>query len=145
LDEYRPIPESVVEHRWGDRWSVDIEVEVSIFGQPPSRGRLRDVSSSGGFIHTVLQVPELCSVRLDFVSGRAAQRCALAGQVVRRTQDGIGVEWFEFATASLSLLQLTKRQRVVPFAKWGRARAPYIALRPMPLRRRGGRRRLTFL
>jgi hypothetical protein len=46
-----------VEHRWGERVTAAIEVRLTAGSFCLSRGVLRDVSVSGGYVETRLRVP----------------------------------------------------------------------------------------
>jgi PilZ domain len=84
--------------RWGDRVRVDIPVRVSANATTDAGARLMNLSLSGAFVkadvdlglHAQIQV----SIRMP--SLRAAQITAF---VSRKTKEGVGVEWCEFAPA----------------------------------------------
>jgi PilZ domain len=85
-----------MEHRCGSRYSADIGVYVSArAGTLSSAGRLCDVSISGGFIVTALPIEPLNMISLQFSAGFPIAR--LQAQVIRRTADGVAVEWQEYA------------------------------------------------
>lgn len=91
-----------MEHRYGMRYPVDVGVYArSLHGAVSSVGHLCEISISGGFVQTTLPVRLLAYISLEIlVSGRPS----LEGQVVRRTADGIGVEWNEYAPWLVQLL-----------------------------------------
>jgi PilZ domain len=84
--------------RWGDRVRVDIPVRVSVNAIADAGARLKNLSLSGAFVkadvdlglHAQIQV----SIRMPLPSQRAAQITAF---VSRKTKEGVGVEWCEFA------------------------------------------------
>lgn len=79
-----------MEHRWGKR--VAVELDVRIFATPASAGwgRLRDISISGGYVETALRVPVLSTLSLT-VPGTGV----IHASVVRNDVEGVGVEWFD--------------------------------------------------
>lgn len=104
-----------MEHRYGNRYSSAIEVYVrSQTGRLAARGRLLDVSISGAFVATSLAIPPLSSITIQVVSeAPLTRRCQpIEAQVIRCTQRGLGIEWKELSTASLS--QLVDRGELSP-------------------------------
>ena len=84
-----------MEHRWGTRAPVDIDVQILAAPASAGWGRLRDISISGGFIETALRVPALSALDLTVqAAGRTAVR-VLHAVVVRSDVDGVGVEWLD--------------------------------------------------
>jgi hypothetical protein len=88
-----------MEHRWGQRVSAD--VIVRLIGSPGAigTGRLRNVSATGAFVQTSLDLPPLTPVRVEWVEGPlpASHRCAGRAYVVRQVAAGVGIEWFPVA------------------------------------------------
>jgi PilZ domain len=96
-----------MEHRLGQR--VVTDVPVRIVGAPGAlaTGRLCDISVSGGFVRTRLRLPTLSLVEVTLPGrGMTAEARTVAGYVVRRTSNGIGVEWCDFAPQPIALLLL---------------------------------------
>jgi hypothetical protein len=94
-----------MEHRCGTRHEVDIEVYArSHGGVVSSAGWLRNLSASGGFLVTTLPIdpPAHISLRVVDAGGRFPSR--LEGHVVRRTAEGLGIEWAEYAPELVSQL-----------------------------------------
>jgi hypothetical protein len=95
-----------MEHRCGLRVATD--VEVRLFGYPASigRGRVRDISVSGGFIETQLSLapPAIVRVTLPVNDCWAEQARAIQAIVVRRTHEGLGVEWIDAVPEILASL-----------------------------------------
>lgn len=87
-----------MEHRWGRRIPVDLGVSLHYRPLGRVRGRLRNLSSSGAFVHTPHALPQNARVELVFTSGGdgAAQIHRLEGVVVRAVAGGIGVMFFQF-------------------------------------------------
>jgi hypothetical protein len=90
-----------VEHRWGHRVPVGLEVRLVCRPLAIGTGRVRDVSVSGAFIETALEVPLLAHVRVQ------ASNFEAAAHVVRADPDGIGIgiEWCVLAPWCVSDLQ----------------------------------------
>jgi hypothetical protein len=85
------------ESRWGDRVRVDIPVQVSA-NASTADGRIKNLSLSGALVkadvdlglHTLIQV----SINVASPPQRAA---AITAYISRKTREGVGVEWCEFA------------------------------------------------
>ena len=95
-----------MEHRCGTRYKVDVELYARMCGGVVSSvGRLCEVSVSGGFVRTVLQVPPLGRVALHlFIPAQMHNGFFLEGHVIRSTADGFGVEWSEDASELVRFL-----------------------------------------
>ena len=98
-----------MEHRWGERFTVDLAVRVA--GRPYSvrMGRLVDLSVSGAFIDVAADLRLLSRVQVAITA--LPQRLGhptpmIAAFIARRPKDGVGVEWCEHAPkAVLELLR----------------------------------------
>ena len=88
-----------MEHRWGQR--VPADVIVRLIGAPGAigTGRLRNVSATGAFVHTNLDLPPLTPVRVELIAGPPPKGYPCAGRayVVRQVAAGVGIEWFAVA------------------------------------------------
>jgi hypothetical protein len=96
-----------MEHRYGVRYLSAIDVYVrSQSGRIATRGRLLDVSISGAFVSTSLSIAPLTSITLEVISVVNSVRRwkPIEAQVIRRTDDGLGIEWKELTPAALSQL-----------------------------------------
>ena len=100
------MPQAVIapmEHRWGRRVPCRARVRLSVLGGIVGTGRLRDVSMSGAFLETALQLPLFTRVTLavpreDPTAGREVDVIA---SVVRISNDGLGLEWCDTAAGSI--------------------------------------------
>ncbi len=96
-----------MEHRCGTRYRVDIAVYVRTRnGAVSSPGRLSEASVSGGFVRTVLPALPLSYISIQLLSDEHPPHEVLLieGQVVRRTGEGIGIEWSEYAPRLIGYL-----------------------------------------
>jgi len=100
-----------MEHRWGER--IPCSLFAWIHSGPGIGGtaRLRDVSLSGAFLETALDLPLLAHIDVSVTGDRAASAGkTIAANVVRRERDGIAVEWCETPGKSIcSLLGCASR------------------------------------
>lgn len=86
------------EGRWGDRVRVNIPVQVSATALAGADGFMKNLSLSGALVkadadlglHALIQV----SIKMPPPAQRAA---AITAYVSRKTKEGVGVEWCEFA------------------------------------------------
>lgn len=99
-----------MEHRWGHRREANRNVYLKTHSGLVAYGILRDVSVSGAFIATPLPVGPFTRLQLFLsVEGRNEGRKEsghrrsshhpFEGEVVRRTAEGIGIEWKELGNA----------------------------------------------
>jgi hypothetical protein len=88
-----------VDHRWGQRKTVHVFVHVRTSGGLAARGDIVSVSISGALIKTPLPAPLFSTVVVCFGSQGERVRIpqSIAGQVVRRTAEGVALEWCELA------------------------------------------------
>jgi hypothetical protein len=88
-----------MEHRWGERFSVDIVVRLGSRPYSTRTGRLTDVSMSGGSIKIGMDLRLLSRVQVALVlPGRFPHATPIiSAYVVRRHREGVGVEWCDFA------------------------------------------------
>ena len=85
---------SNMEHRCGTRHSVDLLVYVSSHGGAvSSAGQLRCISVSGGFLYTTLPVQPLSRISLRLADSTGRLGAHLEGHVIRRSTNGLGIEW----------------------------------------------------
>jgi hypothetical protein len=99
--------------RAGKRVALDLYVMVYVRPHRIGAGRMSDVSRSGCFIETEMQVAPLSGVRVIF--GRPGAQGptlrGLDGQVRRTFGDGIGLEWTdELTAADVALMAATQEQ-----------------------------------
>jgi hypothetical protein len=91
-----------LDHRWGGRALCKARVRLSTGTGITGSGRVRDISISGAFIETAVELP--LYVKLDLVilgNESAANSVELAATVVRVERDGIGVEWLRTPSRSI--------------------------------------------
>lgn len=89
-----------MEHRWGQR--VAVKMPVGFNGRPHAQNWMRDVSTSGAFIETVLLFPLFSLLEVTFMAGGSLQ--SVPAYVVRIDADGVGVEWGTFAPEAIRAL-----------------------------------------
>jgi hypothetical protein len=71
------------------------DIKVQIFVDPASLawGTLRDISVSGGFLETQLNVSTLSTLRMTVPAARASGAHIVRAIVIRSDDVGVGVEW----------------------------------------------------
>jgi hypothetical protein len=87
-----------LEHRWGERFRVNIPVRVSAAPLARVDGCMKNLSLSGALmkadcdlrLHTLIEV----RIELPPPSPRAA---VVKAHVSRKLEEGVGIEWCEFA------------------------------------------------
>ena len=104
-----------MEHRWGQRVTLEVPVRLYLDDAALGRGLLRNVSVSGALIETSLEIPVFSNivVALPARSETGPQIHELAANVVRRLTAGIAVEWRDMACpAVVTLMERITGQRV---------------------------------
>jgi hypothetical protein len=103
-----------MEHRWGERFSVDLAVRITARPYAVRSGRLVDLSLSGCAVRIAadLRVLNRVQIAIALPNRFAHPTPVVAGYIVRRSKDGIGVEWAEFApTPVIELVRLATIHR----------------------------------
>ena len=95
-----------MEHRWGNRVSVDIGVRISARVGIIGVGRILDISVSGAWIRTRLDLSALSRVMLAFdpIPVLKHEGSSVGAYVTRTSREGFGVEWYELDPPFLSEL-----------------------------------------
>ena len=99
-----------MEHRWGVRHLLDVSVRLDGRPQVLTFARLKDASSSGAYVETRIAPPMLSRVFIELHWDRRDDSKRIAAYVVRTEQDGVGLEWCDFAPrAILALIERLRR------------------------------------
>jgi hypothetical protein len=96
-----------MEHRCGNRKSIEARVTVRTRGGLVVRGILQNVSASGALVAAPLPVPLHSAVFVQIEAANAHQgfsRVGVPGEVSRVTEDGFAIEWAEFAPHTLRII-----------------------------------------
>lgn len=99
-----------MEHRCGNRKSVDARVTIRTRSGLVTRGILQNVSASGALVISPLPLPlhTTVFVQIEATDGHGPFcRVALAGEISRVTDDGFAIEWAEFAPHTLRAILRT--------------------------------------
>ncbi|MDP9065004.1 MAG: hypothetical protein M3O06_03955 [Pseudomonadota bacterium] len=105
-----------MEHRWGQRVTVDLPVRI--IGHPFSGrpGRLLNFSVSGAWITVDLDLRVLSrlQIAIDYPHRPKHEVPLIAAYVARKFKGGFGLEWCEFAPSPISglLRSFTARRYV---------------------------------
>jgi hypothetical protein len=110
-----------MEHRWGDRLQIDIPIRMT--GDRASQlhtGRLTNISLSGALITTAFAPRVLSRIQASWSSSpRPAHYFpAVAAYIVRKSEDGIAVEWCEFAPTAVAQIMLAAASDHLGPADW---------------------------
>jgi hypothetical protein len=86
------------ESRWGDRVKVNIPVRVSAQAFVGADGCMKNLSLSGALMTANVDLALNSLIEVNIKMPSPWQRAApITGYVSRRTKEGVGVEWCEFA------------------------------------------------
>lgn len=93
-----------MEHRWGTRRTLDVGVKLHVRSGLPAFGRLLNASSSGAYVATRLKLPVMSRVQvaLGWDSRQRGGRNRITAYVVRVDARGLGIEWQEFGSLTLT-------------------------------------------
>lgn len=103
-----------MEHRWGQRVTLEVPVRLYFNDAALGRGLLRNVSASGALIETSLEIPVFANLVVALpASGEASPQIhELPASVVRRVPAGVAVEWRDMACpAIVALIERVTGQR----------------------------------
>jgi len=94
-----------MEHRWGRRIDCQIPVLVEAIACAPVGARIDNLSLSGAFVRLAIlgALPPTVFVQFEPANATPDHRHRISAHVVRRTRDGIGLEWEEFAPIPIRL------------------------------------------
>jgi len=91
-----------MEHRWGQRFLLDLPASVADGNGWTAPARVRDISASGAFLECSPPVASVMRVLIRFKGCEVSS--ILTADIVRVTSEGIAVEWGEFAPAAVAAL-----------------------------------------
>ena len=106
-----------MEHRWGERFPLNLSVRLNAGTTVVLGLRMSNASVSGGLVDTDVRLPVFSHVVVEFdIPGNSGPlKQHVPAYVVRHGQDGIGLEWQEFAPrAIIGLLETTLRTTTPP-------------------------------
>ncbi len=83
-----------MEHRWGQRHRLEYVVSVNA-GSWRAIAQIMDISVSGALLRCRAPRNRIKRICVEFPNSPDSE--VLMAQVVRRTNDSVGVEWLEFA------------------------------------------------
>jgi len=88
-----------MEHRWGERVTIDIPVRVTAHPFTVRAGRLTNLSVSGGQIRGEFELRPLSRIHVTIELPQRSKHEAptVDAYVARKFRDGVGIEWCEFA------------------------------------------------
>jgi hypothetical protein len=94
-----------MEHRWGKRQATNLPVRLFTTAPKIGSGRLVNISLTGAFVETPMQLRLLSVVYLCPASSRSPRRKpkGMAACVVRRDAAGFGLEWCETMAENMSV------------------------------------------
>jgi hypothetical protein len=95
-----------MEHRWGQRVTLELPVTLHVFGRALGRGVLRNASISGGLIQTAVELPTFTHlvVKMPTLSEATSGANELVANVVRPAPGGFAVEWRDMACPAIVTL-----------------------------------------
>jgi len=94
-----------MEHRWGRRQATDVGVRFAAAAARIGTGRLLNISTSGAYMVTKMNLRVLTLIYLSTVASRSAKIRVngMPAYVVRVDAAGLGLEWCEPAAGRMSI------------------------------------------
>jgi hypothetical protein len=89
-----------MEHRFGRRYTCGTRVALSAGVGLVGDGRLRNVSLSGAYVETTLDLPLSATVAIEKICD-GQRGIDLLAWVVRKDAEGVGIEWCETPARSI--------------------------------------------
>ena len=92
-----------MEHRWGRRIPCSASVHICAASGVTGSGRLRDVSTSGAFVESALDLPLFSQVTIavQHAGGTAVDGPGTRANIVRHASEGFAVEWCEIQAGTV--------------------------------------------
>jgi PilZ domain len=86
------------ESRWGERVKVNIPVQLSADTLTGAEGFMRNLSLSGALVKADVELGLHSLIKVSIKMPPQSQRAeAVPAYVSRRLEEGVGIEWCEFA------------------------------------------------
>ncbi len=104
-----------MERRWGRRVAIGEVVQIKS-GRQTLRGWLRDVSLSGAFLETSERLPYMGRVSLRLRHTKPWISADVEAYATRVSDEGVGLEWCDFAPAPIAALMDWQRHASIPKA-----------------------------
>jgi len=101
-----------IDHRWGRRKVTDAPVRFMALPGTLGVGRITNVSVTGAFLETDVELPFAAIIHLESIETAAdASRKRLSASVARCTEHGVGLEWCECASNAVLYAQFGSAYR----------------------------------
>lgn len=124
-----------MEHRWGERVSVNVPVRLDVGLPSVAFGFIRDVSLSGAYLETSADLSPWTAVIVELPRGLPGlgEPHRIHALVIRRAARRLALEWSEFASEPIRTLIASANRNTMaePPAAMERPHAQ-TALRPSP-------------
>jgi hypothetical protein len=93
------------EHRWGERFPIDLSVRVTVRSLPEIEGRLKNLSLSGALIEAdfVFRLNSLIEISMRLPTP-LERKTTLKAHVIRKCNADVGVEWCDFGPSAVKEL-----------------------------------------
>ena len=86
-----------IDHRWGERFRVDIPVQVAIQALSGIDGRLKNLSLSGALLNACFDLRVHSLIEVSLVTPSCGRPTPVKAYVTRKRHQDVGIEWCEFA------------------------------------------------
>jgi len=98
MEIFMPYLGNGLEHRWGERIKVNIPVRMQGATSPDAVGCVQNLSLSGALMKsdTALRLHTLIEIIVE-MPPPSTRTAVIKALVSRKSEDGVGLEWYEFA------------------------------------------------
>jgi hypothetical protein len=93
-----------LEHRWGERFPLDLPVQLAVNTVGGIDARLKNLSLSGALIEADFTLRIHTVIEIKVPMPLSTQPATVKGYVIRKFNDKVGIEWREFAPHAIKEL-----------------------------------------
>jgi hypothetical protein len=86
-----------IDHRWGERFRVDIPVQVTVQALSGIDGRLKNLSLSGALLSACFDLRVHSLIEVNLAPPSWPKPAPVKAYVTRKRNQDVGIEWCEFA------------------------------------------------
>ncbi|HEY0802853.1 MAG TPA: PilZ domain-containing protein [Steroidobacteraceae bacterium] len=99
-----------IEHRWGERFPVDLPVKVSVHTFKRIDGRLKNLSLSGALIRADVDIRLHALIEISVaLPSPASHEVIIMAHVTRRHNEEVGIEWCDYGSSPVKELLWSHR------------------------------------
>jgi hypothetical protein len=86
-----------INHRWGERFRVDIPVQLTVQALSGIDGRLKNLSLSGALLNACFDLRVHSLIEVNLMAPTSPKTSSVKAYVTRKRNQDVGIDWCEFA------------------------------------------------